>query len=59
MSFPGIWRPKFQKCYPWCPTDSTNSKETQSLGNTAVEKSAWVKACNDTQIYQVLRHKFS
>ena len=39
MPFPAIWRPKFQKNSPWCPTDSTKSKETQSLGkNSCREK---------------------
>ena len=32
MPFPAIWRPKFQKGFPQCPTDSTNGKEIQSLG---------------------------
>ena len=44
MHFPAIWRPKFKNIFPWCPTDSANSKETKSLGKTAVENRAWIKA---------------
>ena len=36
MHFPAIWTSKF--------TDLANSKKTQSLGKTAVDKSAWIKA---------------
>ena len=39
MHFPAIWRPMFQKLSPWCPDDSANSKENQSLGkNSCREK---------------------
>ena len=51
MHFIAICRPKFKKfvrrCLPWAhPTES------ESLGKTAVQKSAWIKAC------QVVRHLF-
>ena len=31
IHFPMIWGSKFQKFSPWCPTDSSKYKETQSL----------------------------
>ena len=31
-NFPAIWRRKFQNFSSQCPTDSANSKGTQSLG---------------------------
>ena len=37
MHFPDIWRPKFKK-FPQCPTDSANSKETQSLGKNDLRR---------------------
>ena len=39
MHFSGIWRSKF--------TDLAKKtvKKTQSLGKTAVDKSAWIKGC--------------
>ena len=51
MHFPAIWRIKFEKFFPWCPTDSANSKETQSLGKTAVEKSAWIKPYHGVALF--------
>ena len=52
MHFPGIWRPNF-KISPLGAhhggtlrdTDLANSTETQYLRETAVDKSAWIKAC--------------
>ena len=49
MDFPAIWRPKFHKFFLRCPADSANSTETQSWVKTAVEKSAWIKACKAKQ----------
>ena len=39
IHFPAIWRFKF--------IDLANSKKTQTLGETAVDKSAWVNACTE------------
>ena len=51
LHFPAICRPNFLEfsrlCLQWDhptePLNKANSKETESLGKTAVEKSAWIK----------------
>ena len=49
VHFPTIWRSEFQKVFLRCPTwgylkETVNCKKTESLGKSAVDKSAWIKA---------------
>ena len=53
INFLTIWGHKLQKRFFWCPPwehlmeifNYVNSKETESLAKTAVDKSAWIKTC--------------
>ena len=51
MHFPAIWRPKFQKFSPWCPTDSASIIEFSFWEKMAVEKSGCIKACIDSSLW--------
>ena len=53
MPFPAIWRPKFQKGFPQCPTDSTNSKETQSLGKNGCREKCLDKSLPWEDIFKL------
>ena len=51
MHFRVIWGAKFQIFFPWCPTDSADSKETQFLGKNGCRNKCFNKSLDILQTH--------